>query len=160
MCLQYSHYNFILCFLSLQVFNRYFTNSRRSSKDVFLPYIPFYLLYLLNTSFHHHPYKSSLIYQWSIPVLRRTLLQLLLWALNVLRNITVKNHTSSCGILPPTTSLGLLLLHTSWLLLYFLLYQFNNLVSISFLNLLIREAVLVCGSTLQGGHLQKASISY
>ena len=89
MCLQYSHYNFILCFLSLQVFNRYFTNSRRSSKDVFLPYIPFYLLYLLNTSFHHHPYKSSLIYQWSIPVLWRTLLQLLLWALNVLRNITV-----------------------------------------------------------------------
>ena len=52
-----------------------------------------------------------------------------LWALNVLRNITVKNHTSSCGNLPPTTSLGLLLLHT-WLLLYLLLYQFNNFVSI------------------------------
>ena len=30
--------------------------------DVFLPYISFYYVYLQIHPFHHHPYKSSLIY--------------------------------------------------------------------------------------------------
>ena len=55
--------------------------------------------------------------------------------------LQLKTTPQSCGILLLLLRLGFLLLHTSWFLLYFLLYQCNNLVSISFLNLLLREAV-------------------
>ena len=70
--------------------------------------------------------------------------------------LQLKTTPQSCGNLLLLLHLGFLLLHTSWFLLYFLLYQCNNLVSITYLNLLIREAVPACGSTLQGGSPSKS----
>ena len=58
---------------------------------------------------------------------------------NGLYPITVKTM-GILSILFLLLRLGFLLLHTSWFLLSFLLYQWSNLVCISFLNLFLREA--------------------
>ena len=90
----------------------------------------------LNTSMSPPTFKSSLIYV-VIPSLRGVPcsssycgLIMFYWTLQL------KTTPQSWGILlpPSTTSVGLLLLHTSWFLFSFLLYQYSGLVSISFLN--------------------------
>ena len=75
--------------------------------------------------------------------------------------LQLKTTPQSWGILlpPSTTSVGLLLLHTSWFLFSFLLYQCSGLVSISFLNFSPQGSRFLCEvSPSKSGHLQSFTL--